>query len=293
MKKIAIIIPTFNRSKLLEIVLSQLLEQSSEISSIKTEVIVVNDGCTDETEKMLNSRFPEVIQKKTEGNFWYTKSMNVGFIEAEKLKVDYVLTLNDDIELKDDYLINIFNAISKFSEPVIMGSTSVTFEKPTRVTFSGIKEIKWWRFKQDSYHKYLEEIPIAELQGEKKSALLPGRGMLIDMRIINKIGFFEPLLIQYASDDEFCYRAINNGFNVYVSWDSIIYSHHKLTGDGTPELKQSFISFIKSFFNVYSRNYWKKHFFIIWNYGIKILFPITIFIVFLGEFYSYFKYRLK
>lgn len=293
MKKIAIIIPTFNRCQLLEISLSQLLKQASIILNFETKIIVVNDGSTDDTERMLTENFPDVIQKKTTGNFWYTKSMNVGFEKAMKLNVDYVLTLNDDLELKYNYLEKIFEAISKYNKPVIMGSTSVTFEKPNRVTFSGVKNIKWWRFKQITYHNYLENVSEKNLTGEKKSALLPGRGMLIDIRILKTIGFFEPKLIQYASDDEFCYRAIRNNFKVFVSWDSLIYSHHELTGDGTPQLKQSLSKFVKSFSNKYSRNYWRKHTFIIWNYGIKLLFPITIFIVFLGEFYSYFKYRFK
>ena len=226
MKKFAIVLPTFNRCELLEKTLQQLLKQAEENSNIKVHIIVVNDGSNDGTEEMINEKFPDVIQKKTTGNYWYTRSMNVGFEEAVKLDVDYVLTLNDDIELNEEYLKQIAKAIFKYSEPIIMGSTSVTYEEPHRVTFSGVKEIKWWRFKKITYHEYLEEIPKNTLTGEKESLLLPGRGMLIDIKIINNIGFFEPKLLQYASDDEFCYRAIKKGFKVYVSWDAIIYSHH-------------------------------------------------------------------
>lgn len=293
MKKIAIIIPTFNRCKLLEISLSQLLHQASENLTFKTTVIVVNDGSTDGTEKMLNNKFPEVIQKKTLGNYWYTKSMNVGFQEALTLNVDYVLTLNDDIEIKHDYLKQIVNSILKYSNPIIMGSTSITYEKPPRVTFSGVKNIKWWRVKQYFYHNYLEEIDDNKLNGIKNSEILPGRGMLIDINILKKIGFFDSKLPQYGSDDEFCLRAKKNGFKVYVSWDSIIYSHHELTGDGSPILKQSFLNYTKSFFNKYSRNYWKKFFYINIKYGDVLTLPISTIIFFLGEFYSYFKNKLK
>lgn len=291
--RIAAVIPTFNRVDLLRTSIGQLQEQATALPDLDLTIIVVNDGCTDSTETMLAQELPEVVQVKTPGNYWYTKSMNVGFEEAMKLDVDYVLTLNDDIELKPDYLQKITEAVAKYDAPIIMGSTSITVEQPPRVTFSGVKEIKWWRFKQTTFHDYLQEVPESSLKGEKESALLPGRGMLIDARILRKIGLFEPRLAQYASDDEFCYRAIRSNFKVYVSWDAIIYSHHELTGDGTPQLKQSLFKFTKSFFNQYSRNYWRKHFFIVWNYGIKLLFPITISIVFLGEFYSYFKYRLK
>ena len=293
MKRIAAVIPTFNRCDLLRTSIGQLQDQANALPDVDLTIIVVNDGCTDSTETMLAQELPEVVQVKTPGNYWYTKSMNVGFEEAMKRDVDHVLTLNDDIELKPDYLQKITEAVAKYDAPIIMGSTSITVEQPPRVTFSGVKEIKWWRFKQTTFHDYLQEVPESSLKGEKESALLPGRGMLIDARILRKVGLFEQRLAQYASDDEFCYRAIRSDFKVFVSWDSIIYSHHQLTGDGTPQLKQPLMKFLKSFSNPYSRNYWRKHVFIVWNYGIKLIFPITISIVFLGEFYSYFKYRLK
>lgn len=293
MKKIAIIIPTFNRCKLLEISLNQLLQQSIRNNLFEIKIIVVNDGSTDSTEEMLNKKFPDVIQKKTAGNFWYTKSMNVGFKEAKKLNVDYILTLNDDIELKDDYLVNIFDAISKYSTPVIMGSTSVTYDKPYRITFSGVNKIKWWRVKQYFYHSYLEEIELKKLSGIRESEILPGRGMLIDSKIVNSIGFFDEKLPQYGSDDEFCLRAKKKGYKVLISWDAIIYSHHELTGAGSPILKQSFFKYLQSFNNKYSRNYWKKFFYIHIKYGDVLTLPFSTLIFFLGEFYSYIKHKIK
>ncbi len=293
MKKLVIVIPTFNRCRLLRKTLTQLVQQATELNDIDTSIVVVNDGCTDETASMISREFPQVVQLITSGNLWYTKSMNVGFVEAVNLKADQVLTLNDDLELKTDYLRQLTNAAAKYSEPTIIGSTSLTYDKPHRVTFSGVKKIAWWRFKQTNYHAYLAQIPEGSLFGEHESVLLPGRGMLIDARILKEIGFFEPKLVQYASDDEFCYRASSSGYKVYVSWDAIIYSHHELTGAGVAHLKPTFLKFCKGFFNPYTKNYWKKHSFILWNYGIKPLFPLTFTMVLLGEFYSFFKYRFK
>ncbi len=293
MKKLVIVIPTFNRCHLLRKTLTQLVQQASEFNDIDTSIVVVNDGCTDETASMVSKEFAQVVQITTRGNLWYTKSINVGFAEALNLKADLVLTLNDDIELKTDYLRQLTNAAAKYSEPTIIGSTSLTYDKPHRVTFSGVKKIDWWRFKQTNYHGYLEQIREGSISGERESVLLPGRGMLIDARILKKIGFFEPKLVQYASDDEFCYRATSSGYKVYVSWDAIIYSHHELTGAGAVHLKPTFLKFLNGFFNPYTKNYWKKHCFIIWNYGIKPLFPLTITMVLLGEFYSFLKYKFK
>ena len=285
-KTICIIIPSYNRITYLKKLLHQIDNQQKEDFSVI--VIVVNDGSDDGTKEMIQTDFPRTFI--VNGNdWWYTKSINKGIEEAQKHNPDYFLLLNDDIEIDNNYVLSIYNSIKEFDRPTIVGSLSVTLNKPHRVTFSGVYNIKWWRFKQYHYHRYLEKVNLEKLKGVWRSELLPGRGMMIDSRILRKIGVFEPLLIQYASDDEYCYRAIRNGFDVFVAKQAIVYSHHNLTGDGTPQLRQSFQHFFLSIFNKYSRNYWKKHFFIVWNYGHKILFPLTIFIIYLGVFYSYLK----
>lgn len=293
MMKVAAVIPTFNRCDLLRTSIGQLQDQAEALPNVDLTIIVVNDGCTDNTEAMLATDLPEVVQVKTPGNYWYTRSMNVGFEEAMKRDLDHVLTLNDDIELKPDYLQKITEATSKFDEPIIMGSTSITVEQPPRVTFSGVKEINWWRVKQRHYHDYLQEVPEDKLEGIKHSVVLPGRGMLINTEILRGIGLFDERLPQYGSDDEICLRASKFGYQVLVSWDSIIFSHHEMTGAGSPILKQSFGKYIGTFFNENSRTYWKKYFLLSWNYGNKLALPISMSIYVLGEFYSYFRTRLN
>jgi len=292
MKRIAAVIPTFNRCELLRTSIGQLQDQANALSDVDLTIIVVNDGCTDNTDTMLTQELPEAVQVKTPGNYWYTKSMNVGFQKALKLDIDHVLTLNDDIDLKHDYLEQIVEAVSAYNEPIIMGSTSVTYEKPHRITFSGVKEVNWWRVKKELYHPYLKEVPLGELKGVKKSEVLPGRGMLIDIKILEGIGLFDERLPQYGSDDEICLRAKKQGFQVLVSWDSVIYSHHEMTGVGSPILKQSFTQYVRTFFNKYSRTYWKKFYLINSQYGHRWALPGVMCIYILGEFYSYFKNKI-
>ena len=288
MKLISIIIPTFNRKFFLKNLLSQLDEQIKKINNFKFKIIVINDGCSDGTAEMINEQFPKINQIFSVGDIWYTGCINLGLKFSKKLNPDYILTLNDDINLKSKYLESILGSALKFNIPIIMGSTSLTNSKPNLITFSGVKEVVWWRYKEIKYHKYLQFPNFKELKGEMPSVVLPGRGMLIDIRIINKIGFFNSSLVQYGSDDEFCLRASKFGYGVYISWNSIIYSYQNLTGTGTPQLKERLSVYLKSFFNKYSRNYYKKYFYICWNYGNKLLFPFTIIIIYFGEIKSYF-----
>jgi GT2 family glycosyltransferase len=290
MKKIGIIIPSFNRKEYLRTLLLMLGKQQTE--GFGFFVIVSNDGSNDGTAEMLDTEFPEVIQLKGPGNWWYTKSIIKGMEELQSHKdVDYALTLNDDIEIGPDYLQTIFNAAESISEPVVMGSLSVTSDTPSRITFSGTRKVIWWRSKQLYYHTSFQEVDLAETTGIHPSVVLPGRGMLIDTRILKEIGFFDERLVQYGSDDEFCLRAAKKGFKVFVCWDAVIYSHYKMTSGVTSYLRPSLKKLIKGYFNRYSRNYWFKDVYIHFHYGNKLAFPVTMGILLLGNLKSYLSSR--
>ena len=66
---LTVIIPTFNRSSCLDICLNRLFSQN--LSRESYEVIVVNDGSTDETELILK-------QFENENNFKHLKQKNSG-----------------------------------------------------------------------------------------------------------------------------------------------------------------------------------------------------------------------
>ena len=152
--KIVIIIPTFNRKNCLEILLHQLKNQIDDKLAI--EIIVVVDGSTDGTEEMLEKGFPDAFIVIGTGNWWYTKSMNEGFKYARKLKPDYVLTLNDDIEIEHNYIKTLIDDFYKINEDCILGSISLTHEKPQLITGVGNRKIIKWRFKSIPYYKFLE-----------------------------------------------------------------------------------------------------------------------------------------
>lgn len=90
MDKVSVIIPTFNRCKLLKRALDSVCKQTL----AAFEIIIVDDGSTDDTAQMVNLYFPKV-------NYFYqsnkgvSSSRNKGLIEA---KGDWIAFLDSDDE---------------------------------------------------------------------------------------------------------------------------------------------------------------------------------------------------
>lgn len=278
---IAAIIPTFNRKKYLNTLLAQLKNQFKEDNII--EIVIVVDGSTDGTLEMLEVEFPEVHIVKGDGNWWYTKSMNEGFKYAERLKADYVLTLNDDIEVEEDYIQQLINATLIVPENSIIGSLTLTIKKPRKIIGAGIKKIIKWKGSLVPYYKFLEPLGDKQLVGIYTSVVLPGRGMLIPCNILNKLNYFDESFKQYASDYDFCLRAQNKGYKVFISCNAKVYSHINMSSESSSFIKKPLYKFIKGFVNPYSRIYLPSRAKYIWRHGIKILWPISFLIFILAS----------
>lgn len=287
MKNLAIIIPSFNRKDYLDNLLKQIFHISH--SGFLINVITVVDGSTDGTLEMLKAKYVDVHVVKGSGNWWYTKSINKGLEYALKFNANYILTLNDDILLKENFFEILFTTSSKIPKNSIIGASSFTKSNPERVLSMGIKKVIFWRYKLIPYYKtFTNKDDIVSLNGIHNSVVLPGRGMFFSVEIAKQLSGFDQKFPQYHSDYDFCLRAKKNGCKIYVCWDLIVYSYIEETGQGTSYLKSSFIKFLKSFITKHSRTNLKDNARYLYRHGYKLLFPITFSIFILSSFNSHF-----
>ena len=209
-----IVIPTHNRWERLRCVLKQIKEQSSKFSDIK--IVVVADGCTDRTLQFLPREFPNIIIVEGDGSWWFTKSLNEGIKRAMNFSPDFILTMNDDVELKSDYFDQLFKAVELKNENCLIGSISFSVEEPHLLTFSGVKKLKKWRLKQQFYHKVYSNDLYGKLNGIHESVLLPTRGLLIPSQVFKDGLYFDESMPQYGSDYDFVLNSQKNEIrNIY------------------------------------------------------------------------------
>lgn len=290
MKKLALLIPTHNRCKELEQLLRSLDGQKIE-KSIEVVPIIIVDGSEDGTLEMLVRHFPKAKVIKGNGTWWYTKSINEGFRFALKRDFDFVLTMNDDCLLDDYYINNLLKDYYDLSvqNRCILGSISFSVEEPQKIVFSGIKKIIWWRYKVKYYHEINSNILQDNIKGIRKSCSLPGRGILIPTNLLEELGLFDEKFKQYGSDSDFIFRARENNIKVFISWNAKLYTYISKTGEGSIHTKERFSKFVKNFFNPYARNNLMVTSRLVWRYGYKLLFPLTMIIKVAGHFKNHFK----
>ena len=107
---IYIVIPVHNRKAYTLGCLADLTKQTL----TEKRVIVVDDGSTDGTAELVARQFPDVIILTGNGSLWWAGAMNFGIrYVLDKLTPDvddFILALNDDIQVRPDYLASLLTA---------------------------------------------------------------------------------------------------------------------------------------------------------------------------------------
>ena len=226
---IYIIIPVHNRLGYTQDCLESLEKQVYR----DFKIIVVDDGSTDGTRHFIQTNFPNVILIEGNGELWWTGATNEGIrlaLRQANPDTDFILTLNNDLVVQEDYLLQLIRGYEEM-KPCLMGSLSVDVDDKRRIHFAGTR----WNRHNAKYRPAADiKLDLNELQKKSpfiESTLLPGRGVLIPIKLFNEIGLYDQKNFpQYMADEDFSLRCKNNGHKLFVSTSAIVYSHIRSTG---------------------------------------------------------------
>lgn len=269
---LAVIIPSFNRRNEITKLVKELRNQKN-LNGVNIHIFVVIDGSTDGTAEALTDLDDNIHLVHGSGNWWYTKSINEGIKASKKIDPDLFLLLNDDTHIKTDYLEILLNAYQNVNEPCLLGTVSVSIEKPHRITFSGIRKSPKFPFQPTHYIPFMALVKLSELKGVVPSLELPGRGMLIPKMIIEQVFGLDEKFPQYFSDIDFSRRVKKIGYPIYVSYEAITYSHVAKTSDSSTFKPISHTAFLRNLLNPFGRKHIGQVARYVWRHNPKISFP--------------------
>ncbi|MEE9170187.1 MAG: glycosyltransferase [bacterium] len=185
------------------------------------EVIIVDNGSTDETPELLRK------YKTSHGNVRViTNPENLGFAPGNNQGIsaasgEYVLLLNNDTVVTDGWLDGLLKAVNLHPEIGLAGPmTNYVFsslQKVEEVNYSSEEELQTFarEFKEGNRGSHV-------VTTEK----LVGFCLLIKRAVINKIGLLdENFGIGNFEDDDFCLRTRLAGFEFVVAGD--VFIHHE------------------------------------------------------------------
>lgn len=199
-----------------------------DVKGLDVTCVVVDNGSTNKTEKAIkNYRFENIKYKyiRTGKNLGFSGGNNVGIKYALKNNSDFVLLLNDDMELGKNLLVELVTFMNKnpktgIVSPKIYFAKGYEFhadrykqkEKGKVIWYAG-GNIDWDNVY--SSHRGVDEVDSGQYDKTVKTDVACGACMLVRKEVFKKVGYLDEGLFLYWEDADFSRKAINGGFDLY------------------------------------------------------------------------------
>jgi GT2 family glycosyltransferase len=220
--RVSIIIAVYNRVGHTYRCLKSILEKTSDIPF---EIIVVDDGSTDET-KRLSEKVRNIQLIRSEFNLGFVRECNRG---AEKARGEYLLFLNNDTEVSEGWLKAMVGLMENDRTVGVVGAKLVFPEGFLQEAGSIV-----WSDGMTSGYGRGEDPESPSFCYQKEVDYCSGACLLIRKRLFFDLGRFDEIYAPaYFEDADLCLSAKRLGYKVAYQPDAII-KHHE-HGSGTRE----------------------------------------------------------
>lgn len=209
---ISIIIPNWNGVELLKNCLPSIIKQVFK----DFEVIIVDNGSTDESIQYLKTNFPNFKIIKLSKNIGFAGAVNRGI---KKALGEYIILLNNDTEMNKNCLKYLVEAADKHSEAGMVAAKIKNFYHRNIIDNAG-DEID---IIGHSFTRGTGKTDGPKFNKPEYVFLVTGGGGLFKKEVFNKIGFFDEDYFLYMEDIDLSFRAQLAGFKAWYEPKAVIY----------------------------------------------------------------------
>lgn len=198
--------------------------ESLEKSRQETDIIIVDNNSTDDTQKYVRMTHPHITMIASKKNLGFGGGNNLGIAEALKTDADYFFLLNQDAKVNEETLGLLLDAATRNKEYAIFSPIHLNYEG-TELEYYFEKFMTSGKspgFYYDHIFNVKKDI--------YSTSFVNAAAWFIHKNIFFEIGGFDPMFFQYGEDDNYCQRVIYHGYKIgvvpgsYIFHDSMIRS---------------------------------------------------------------------
>ncbi len=199
MLKVSVIIPVYNRAHIIGAVIEALLEQEHK----PLEIIIVDDGSTDNTREVVKSYPVKYIYQENRGP---ASARNRGFRES---KGDIVAFIDSDCIAKKDWLKNLIKGFDSSEVGAVAGSYDIA-NSQSLLSRLIHEEIKW---RHSGFKRFIRAFG--------------SYNVAIRREVFEKAGGFdESYRTASGEDNDLSYRILKAGYKIRFVPDALVAHYH-------------------------------------------------------------------
>jgi GT2 family glycosyltransferase len=206
MPTIYTIIVTYNGEKWIHLCLDSL-----RASSLKTKVIVVDNGSKDGTCDIIEAEYPEVQLIKSKINLGFGQGNNKGIEQAIQKQPDYLFLLNQDAWVQVETLQQLINIAEDRQDIGILS--------PIHLDGKGEKLDEKFSFyvSPPKCHDFISDLTLKKpLKEVYLTTFVNAAAWLIPISTLKMVGGFDPIFFHYGEDDNYVQRLRFHEFKIGI-----------------------------------------------------------------------------
>ncbi|MDA2918667.1 glycosyltransferase family 2 protein [Desulfobacterota bacterium AH_259_B03_O07] len=207
---VIIVIPVHNRKA----ISLQCLQNLHEIdrTGLDVHIIIVDDGSTDGTGDAVREQFPGVEILQGDGNLHYTKGTNLGVRRALQRRPDYILAMNDDSILHEQFLRIMVRCAQEHPKSVV-GALLIRWDKPYQLHQNDPQWDIWYGGRRWPQHRTVWSVPKSPWIVQ----FIPGNCVLFPRAAIEQVGLMNERAFPYSDGDaEYILRLSKAGWKLLI-----------------------------------------------------------------------------
>jgi GT2 family glycosyltransferase len=237
----SIVIANWNGSKLIDKCLSSLTKQKFK----EFNVCIVDNGSSDNSIEVIDKYKGQLELNliRLDKNEGFAKANNIGIDKAMEDDNEYVLTLNNDIEVEEDCLLKLNKFITDNKNKYdVFQILMVNYYDRDVIDATGLHFEGNMLAGQSGYKKPLSSLDsfTTDIQGACAGAAVYSKRAL--NKIKDKNGYFDSSFFAYYEDVDIAIRLMNSGFKTALVKEAVVYHMHSATTKKSSEFKEYYIT---------------------------------------------------
>lgn len=188
------------------------LRSLKKVSYPHYEIVLVDNGSTDDSVSAIRKEFPEITIIENRRNLGVAGGRNVGIKYVQKKRIDYVLLLDNDTIVDKDFIAEMVKAGEENKRVGILTGKIYFYSEPNKIWCAGCS--------LSLYRRHISAIGYDEIDKGQYDELrevdhVAGCCLMIKKNVIDEIGLLDQNFIEYFTEDtDWCLRAKRKGYKV-------------------------------------------------------------------------------
>lgn len=206
-----------------EAVIAKALSALDKASHV-ARIVVVDNASVDNTCDIVSQQFPKVLLIENNTNEGFGRANNLGF---KKVETPYALLVNPDAVVCEGCINSLLAAAQLYTDAAILAPQLQ--DEHGHVHHS---------YKKSVFDRERSSGEYITPEGDLCADFVSGAVMLLNMKHMRTIGFFDPKIFLYYEDDDICLRARRAGLGVlFIPSAQAIHLMGRSSGEGSKKVE--------------------------------------------------------